>query len=105
MVLFLCYTLDNRGLVMRRKNGFIATTLIYSFLLLFATLVIVIIGNYTYYRSTINAYNKGINDSLNNLIDTKYVTLTNLVILRLEILGVVSALMLIIVARKLWVMA
>lgn len=64
---------------MRRKNGFIATTLIYSFLLLFATLVIVIIGNYTYYRSTINAYNKGINDSLNNLIDTKYVTLTNLV--------------------------
>ena len=64
---------------MRKKNGFIATTLIYSFLLLFATLVIVIIGNYTYYRSTINAYNKGINDSLNNLIDTKYVTLTNLV--------------------------
>lgn len=64
---------------MRRKNGFIATTLIYSFLLLFATLVVVIIGNYTYYRSTINAYNKGINDALNNLIDTKYVTLTNLV--------------------------
>ena len=64
---------------MRRKNGFIATTLIYSFLLLFATLVIVIIGNYTYYRSTINAYNKGINNALNNLIDTKYVTLTNLV--------------------------
>lgn len=79
MVLFLCYTLNNRGLVMRKKNGFIATTLIYSFLLLFATLVIVIIGNYTYYRSTINAYNKGVNDSLNKLIDTKYVTLTNLV--------------------------
>ena len=64
---------------MKNKKGFIATTLIYSFLLLFASLVVVIIGNYSYYRSTLSAYNKGINDSLNTLIENKYVTLSNLV--------------------------
>ncbi len=64
---------------MRKKNGFIATTLIYSFLLLFATLIVVIIGNYSYYRNTLHTYNKGINKALNSLIDSKYVTLTNLV--------------------------
>lgn len=62
---------------MRKKNGFIATTLIYSFLLLFATLIVVIIGNYSYYRNTLHTYNKGINKALNSLIDSKYVTLHN----------------------------
>lgn len=64
---------------MKNKKGFIATTLIYSFLLLFASLVVVIIGNYSYYRSTLSTYNKGINNSLNTLIENKYVTLSNLV--------------------------
>ena len=62
---------------MKDNKGFIATTLIYSFLLLFATLVVVIIGNYTYYRNTLIRYNQGINDALNNRIDGKYITLYN----------------------------
>ena len=59
------------------NKGFIATTLIYSFLLLFATLVTVIITNYNYYRNTLNKYNKNINDALNNIVNNKYVTLYN----------------------------
>ena len=62
---------------MKNNKGFIATTLIYSFLLLFATLIVVIIGNYNYYRNTLNKYNKGVNDALNSKIDSKYVTLKN----------------------------
>ena len=67
----------NRGGYMKNNKGFIATTLIYSFLLLFATLIVVIIGNYNYYRNTLNKYNKGVNDALNSKIDSKYVTLKN----------------------------
>ena len=59
------------------NKGFIATTLIYSFLLLFATLVTVIITNYNYYRNTLNKYNKNINDALNAKVNNKYVTLYN----------------------------
>lgn len=62
---------------MKNNKGFIATTLIYSFLLLFATLVTVIITNYNYYRNTLNKYNKNINDALNNIVNNKYVTLYN----------------------------
>lgn len=62
---------------MKNNKGFIATTLIYSFLLLFATLIVVIIGNYNYYRNTLSKYNKGINDALNDKITLKYVNLHN----------------------------
>ena len=61
----------------KNSKGFIATTLIYSFLILFATLVVVIIGNYSYYRTTLIRYNQGINDILNDKIDSKYITLYN----------------------------
>lgn len=62
---------------MKNNKGFIATTLIYSFLLLFATLVTVIISNYNYYRNTLNKYNKSINTALNARINDKYITLYN----------------------------
>lgn len=62
---------------MKNNKGFIATTLIYSFLLLFATLVTVIISNYNYYRNTLNKYNKSINTALNTRINDKYITLYN----------------------------
>lgn len=62
---------------MKNNKGFIATTLIYSFLLLFATLVTVIISNYNYYRNTLNKYNNSINTALNARINDKYITLYN----------------------------
>lgn len=65
------------GFMKKNSKGFIATTLIYSFLILFATLVVVIIGNYSYYRTTLIRYNQGINDILNDKIDSKYITLYN----------------------------
>ena len=42
------------------SRGFIATSLIYSFLILFAGLVALILNNYTYYRTSLDNYNKNI---------------------------------------------
>jgi len=64
---------------MNRKKGFIATSLIYSFLILFASLIVLILNTYTYYRESLDSYNRNILTSLNNNIEGKYVSLTNLV--------------------------
>lgn len=60
-----------------KKNGFIATSLIYSFLILFSSLVLIIISTYVYYRRTLESYNGDILVSLNSNISNSYVTLSN----------------------------
>lgn len=62
------------------SRGFIATSLIYSFLILFAGLVALILNNYTYYRTSLDNYNKNIISALNSKIDNKYITLNSLLI-------------------------
>ena len=62
-----------------KKNGFIATSLIYSFFLAFVALVSVILTTYSYYRTILNTLNKDILGGLNTEIQSKYITLENLI--------------------------
>ena len=62
-----------------KKNGFIATSLIYSFFLAFVALVSVILTTYSYYRTILNTLNKDILSGLNTEIQSKYITLENLI--------------------------
>ncbi|HCY44250.1 MAG TPA: hypothetical protein DHU33_02355 [Firmicutes bacterium] len=62
-----------------KKNGFIATSLIYSFFLAFVALVSVILATYSYYRTILNTLNKDILSGLNTEIQSKYITLENLI--------------------------
>ncbi len=63
---------------MKKKNGFIATSLMFSFFTIFLTLTVLIIASYTHYNSMLNSLNSGILDDLNNnVIAKKYVTLRN----------------------------
>lgn len=62
-----------------KENGFIATSLIYSFFIAFVSLVAVILGTYSYYRGALNKLNSNVLSSLNNRISNKYILLTNLV--------------------------
>ena len=54
-----------------KKNGFIATSLIYSFFLAFVALVSVILTTYSYYRTILNTLNKDILSGLNTEIQSK----------------------------------
>ena len=62
-----------------KKNGFIATSLIYSFFLAFVALVSVILTTYSYYRTILTTLNKDILSGLNTEIQSKYLTLENLI--------------------------
>ena len=59
------------------KKGFVSSSLIYSFVIIFIVLVAAIIGTYAYYHSVIFSSNRDIINSLNNLIESNYVKLTN----------------------------
>ena len=57
------------------KNGFIATSLIYSFFLIFLAIIANILFSYAHNRILLNNINEGILDDLNESIkkfDTKY---------------------------------
>ena len=60
------------------NKGFISSTLIYSFIILFISLVAAIIGTYAYYHGVIFSTNRDITNSLNDRIEAQYVKITNL---------------------------
>lgn len=62
-----------------KKNGFIATSLIYSFLIVFTALIVGIVCTYEHYRVILKSLNSNILSSLNENINNKYVLLNNLV--------------------------
>ena len=54
-----------------KKNGFIATSLIYSFFLIFVTLFLTIIADYLQNKVLLNTIEKGIKDQINNSMGIK----------------------------------
>ena len=62
-----------------KKNGFIATSVMYSFFVVFALLSLTILATYSHYRSLNTSLNSSILDELNLRIVNKYARLTNLV--------------------------
>lgn len=56
---------------MKRKNGFIATSLIYSFFLVFITLFLTIIADYLQNKVLLNTIENDIKEDINN---SKYIT-------------------------------
>jgi hypothetical protein len=64
---------------MKKKNGFIATSLMYSFFAVFSMVALIIIATYTHYRVLINNINNNVLNELNTQIASKYTTLYNLV--------------------------
>ncbi len=60
------------------NKGFIATSLIYSFFLVFVAVISTIIATYAHNRILINNINDGIVDDLNTSIANKYISLENI---------------------------
>jgi hypothetical protein len=63
---------------MKEKNGFIATSIMYSFFAVFAMLALIVLATYTHYRTLIDNINKNVLIDLNNNIAKKYTTIYNL---------------------------
>ena len=64
-----------------KKNGFIATSLMFSFFIIFLTMTLMIMATYTQYQTLINSSNENVlNDLNNNVIIGKYTTLYNSII-------------------------
>ena len=62
----------------KKKNGFIATSLMFSFFIIFLTMSLMIMATYTHYQGLINNLNSGVLKDLNdNVIVKKYTTLIN----------------------------
>ena len=62
----------------KKKNGFIATSLMFSFFIIFLTMSLMILATYTHYQGLINNLNSSILTDLNeNVIMKKYTTLSN----------------------------
>ncbi len=59
------------------KKGFVSSSLIYSFIIVFIALIAAIIGTYAYYQGIIFSSNRDVTNSLNNLIESKYFKITN----------------------------
>lgn len=64
---------------MPKKNGFIATSIIYSFFVVFSLVTLTILANYAHYRILFNNLNGNILSDLNKLIANDYANLANLV--------------------------
>ena len=64
---------------MKNKNGFIATSLMYSFFMVFALLALTILATYSHYRYLNSDLNASIQEELNQKILSKYARLYNLV--------------------------
>ena len=61
-----------------KKNGFIATSLLFSFFVIFLTLSIMILASYSQYQTSISTLNNNILKDLNNsVILDKYTTIYN----------------------------
>ena len=73
VIIFLGKGSDNMN-----NKGFISSTLIYSFIILFISLLAAIIGTYVYYHGIIFSNNRDITNSLNDRIESQYVTISNL---------------------------
>lgn len=63
-----------------KKNGFIATSIMYSFFAVFSIVALFTLASYSHYRTLIDNINDGVLDELNTLISGKYLTLYNLII-------------------------
>ena len=64
-----------------KKNGFIATSLMFSFFIIFLTMTLMIMATYTQYQTLINSSNENVLKDLNeNVIIGKYTTLYNSII-------------------------
>ena len=64
-----------------KKNGFIATSLMFSFFIIFLTMTLMIMATYTQYQSLVNSLNNNVLNDLNdNVIIGKYTTLYNSII-------------------------
>jgi hypothetical protein len=64
-----------------KKNGFIATSLMFSFFIIFLTMTLMIMATYTQYQTLINSSNENVLNDLNdNVIIGKYTTLYNSII-------------------------
>ena len=64
---------------MKNKKGFIATSLMYSFFIVFALLALTILATYSHYRYLNNDLNMSILEELNHKISSKYARLYNFV--------------------------
>ena len=63
---------------MKKKNGFIATSIMFSFFLVFTALSLLVLASYAHYRVLINSLNGEILRDLNDsVISKKYVSLNN----------------------------
>lgn len=63
---------------MKKKNGFIATSVMFSFFLVFTMLSLLVLASYAHYRLLMNELNGEILNDLNeNVISKKYVKLHN----------------------------
>ena len=61
-----------------KKNGFIATSIMYSFFAVFSMVALIILATYTHYRVLINNINNNVLTELNAKISDKYTTIYNL---------------------------
>lgn len=64
-----------------KKNGFIATSLIYSFFLIFITLFLTIVADYLQNKVSLNVIEKSIKDEINNSMGLKDFEVGDMVIL------------------------
>ena len=64
---------------MKKKNGFIATSIMYSFFAVFSMVALIILATYSHYRVLINNINNNVLNELNTQIASKYTTIYNLV--------------------------
>jgi hypothetical protein len=65
--------------IMHMKNGFIATSIIYSFFTVFILIALTTLGMYTHYRTLLYNLNNSVLSDLNDKIEAKYSKITNLV--------------------------
>lgn len=63
-----------------KKNGFIATSLMFSFFVIFLTMTLMIMATYTQYQTLINNLNSNVLSDLNKYILAKNVILNNSVV-------------------------
>ncbi len=64
---------------MKNKNGFISTSIMISFFMVFILISTLVLASYTHYRYLLQGLNSSILSDLNEVIDSKYVTLKNIV--------------------------
>src|SRR5574344_44569 len=64
---------------MKKRNGFIATSIMYSFFIVFSIVALITLASYSHYRTLIDNLNNSVLSELNNKISNKYVTIYNLI--------------------------